>query len=592
MALETMYSGQVNSPQTALNGGITDSATTITVADASILPPAPMVLVIGGETDNPETVLMTAKSGNDLTVTRALEGTAQAWGSGSLVGRNFTNYDYQVLINNIEDLNSGKVDKVTGKQLSTEDYTTTEKNKLSGIETGATADQEADEVPITDVGDYFISADVEGALQETGEKLTELAIITPVSTWEEFADALEDDSTYYKRIFPTGNIIINNNVSVHPQGETILYAPLALWVYNNSTIEFVDDGNDYASLRGLLNNDITFRNSSSQGTTTINFVNTSSNNGFTIYAGTLRFMTADFVITSSYSRNFFEYEVLSTSSAGTITGLSTTSVRKVVNSGMLETASTTLKGLMSPEDKTKLEGLSTVGLMPKSGGVLENYREKLTTLSGTSTTINLSLGNVFTHSLTGNTTYTISNAVSGQAHSFTLIITQTATVRTITFPASVRWQGGEIPDLTTAEMTYVLTFMTFDGGTTWLGMFGGEFDARELVTVSASKGLGNIAVDIFDEKTKSWVTLSSSPVQITLTPQMGIKFPSTSSSYEETPTITINGVEYLVDINQYIGGSGGWILPGEYIFDWELFTSDHSINFEDMVSLEISVYTT
>ena len=113
--------------------------------------------------------------------------------------------------------------------------------------------------------------------------------------------------------------------------------------------------------------------------------------------------------------------------------------------------------------------------MPISGGVLENYREKLVTLSGTSTAINLSLGNVFTHSLTGNTTYSITNAVSGQAHSFTLIINQTATVRTLTFPASVKWQGGEIPDLTTASKTYVLTFMSVDGGTNWLGMFGGEF---------------------------------------------------------------------------------------------------------------------
>ena len=33
---------------------------------------------------------------------------------------------------------SGKVDKITGKGLSTEDYTTTEKTKLSGIATGAT----------------------------------------------------------------------------------------------------------------------------------------------------------------------------------------------------------------------------------------------------------------------------------------------------------------------------------------------------------------------------------------------------------------------------------------------------------------------
>ena len=114
-------------------------------------------------------------------------------------------------------------------------------------------------------------------------------------------------------------------------------------------------------------------------------------------------------------------------------------------------------------------------LMPISGGVLENYREKLVTLSGTSTTIDLLLGNVFTHTLSGNTTYSITNAVSGQAHSFTLIINQTATVRTLTFPANVKWQGGEIPDLSTASKTYILTFMTVDGGTNWLGMFGGEF---------------------------------------------------------------------------------------------------------------------
>jgi hypothetical protein len=113
--------------------------------------------------------------------------------------------------------------------------------------------------------------------------------------------------------------------------------------------------------------------------------------------------------------------------------------------------------------------------MPISDGALENYSEKLVTLSGTSTTIDLSLANVFTHSLTGNTTYSITNAVSGQAHSFTLIIIQTATVRTLTFPASVKWQDGEMPVITTASKTYVLTFMTVNGGATWLGMFGGEF---------------------------------------------------------------------------------------------------------------------
>ena len=113
--------------------------------------------------------------------------------------------------------------------------------------------------------------------------------------------------------------------------------------------------------------------------------------------------------------------------------------------------------------------------LPISGGVLENYREKLVTVSASGGSINLSLGNVFQHTPSGNRTYSITNAVNGQAHSFTLIINMGSTVRTLTFPASVKWQGGETPDMTTASKTYVLTFVTVDGGTTWLGMFGGEF---------------------------------------------------------------------------------------------------------------------
>jgi subtilisin len=113
--------------------------------------------------------------------------------------------------------------------------------------------------------------------------------------------------------------------------------------------------------------------------------------------------------------------------------------------------------------------------LPISGGTLENYSEKLTTVSASGGSIDLSLGNVFVHTPNGNRTYSITNAVNGQAHSFTLIINMGSTVRTLIFPSSVKWQGGEIPDLTTPNKTYVLTFMTVDGGTNWLGMFGGEF---------------------------------------------------------------------------------------------------------------------
>lgn len=107
-----------------------------------------------------------------------------------------------------------------------------------------------------------------------------------------------------------------------------------------------------------------------------------------------------------------------------------------------------------------------------SGGILENYREKLVTLA--SGAINLNNGNVFSHAPSASTTYSITNAGAG-AHSFTLIITQPTTAVVLTFPASVKWQGGTIPDMTTGGKTYVLTFLSINSGTTWLGMFGGEF---------------------------------------------------------------------------------------------------------------------
>ena len=104
MALTTMYNGQVNSPQTTLNGAINSSVTSITVVDGTILPTAPMPLVISEGSKEPETVLMTNKVGNVLTVTRAFQGVAQSWGSGASVGRNYTAYDHDTFKTNISNI--------------------------------------------------------------------------------------------------------------------------------------------------------------------------------------------------------------------------------------------------------------------------------------------------------------------------------------------------------------------------------------------------------------------------------------------------------------------------------------------------------
>lgn len=92
-----------------------------------------------------------------------------------------------------------------------------------------------------------------------------------------------------------------------------------------------------------------------------------------------------------------------------------------------------------------------------------------------STTINLSNANVFSITLTANSTFTFSGATAGRACSFTLYLKQNGTGGyTATWPASVRWSGGA-PSLSTAANTVdILVFETIDGGTIWYGSLVGK----------------------------------------------------------------------------------------------------------------------
>lgn len=84
----------------------------------------------------------------------------------------------QYLWSKLKALFNGKVDKVTGKGLSTNDYTTTEKNKLSGIASGAEVNQNA--FSNIKVGSTTVSADAKTDTLEiaAGSNIT----ITPDAT--------------------------------------------------------------------------------------------------------------------------------------------------------------------------------------------------------------------------------------------------------------------------------------------------------------------------------------------------------------------------------------------------------------------------
>ncbi len=94
-------------------------------------------------------------------------------------------------------------------------------------------------------------------------------------------------------------------------------------------------------------------------------------------------------------------------------------------------------------------------------------------------TLDLENGNYHKCTLTGNVTFTFSNpSASGTACNLTVKCIQDGTgSRTITWPASVDWAGGTAPaESTGANDVDMFTFVTDDGGTTWLGsLWGADF---------------------------------------------------------------------------------------------------------------------
>jgi hypothetical protein len=80
--------------------------------------------------------------------------------------------------------------------------------------------------------------------------------------------------------------------------------------------------------------------------------------------------------------------------------------------------------------------------------------------------IDCSLGNYFTKTISGNSTFTFSNAPASKSFGFVLELTHTS--GTVTWPASVKWPGDKTPTLTTGK-THLFVFVTDDGGTRWRG---------------------------------------------------------------------------------------------------------------------------
>lgn len=183
--LVTMYPAQANSPETSLSGALTAAGTTVNVVDGSVLPEAPNLLTIGADGSTAETVLMTAKNGNVLTVTRAQNGTtARAWSAGDVIARYFTAADQTAMQENIKKLNEGKAEKAaspTAGHFAGLDASgnPTDSGKKPGDFAAAshTHTGKADKVSSATAG-HFAGLDSSGNLTDSGKKPGDFANVS------------------------------------------------------------------------------------------------------------------------------------------------------------------------------------------------------------------------------------------------------------------------------------------------------------------------------------------------------------------------------------------------------------------------------
>ena len=138
-----------------------------------------------------------------------------------------------------------------------------------------------------------------------------------------------------------------------------------------------------------------------------------------------------------------------------------------------------------------------------------------TAVAMSASAVNLSLGSVFTKTVSANTTFSITNAPSGKASRFTLIL-ENAGSYSITWPSSILWPKNTAPSLS-ASGKDVLHFYTADG-TTWHGsMDTSPSSIKEIGVVNSEPSSVNTA-SLDNESIIFWNAGSSNALSENATP--------------------------------------------------------------------------
>ena len=179
--------------------------------------------------------------------------------------------------------------------------------------------------------------------------------------------------------------------------------------------------------------------------------------------------------------NILDGATLSTAELNTLDGITASTTELNYVDGVTSNIQTQL------DDKLTSSSLETyTGDVDIDGElIVSSYNETYAVVSSSSnaTTINCETANVFSHTLSENTTFTISNPpANGTAYGFSLKIVQDAgdSGYTVTWPAAIIWPRSDqygstgVPRLTSiASAVDQFVFYTHDGGTTWYGFTAG-----------------------------------------------------------------------------------------------------------------------
>ena len=200
-----------------------------------------------------------------------------------------------------------------------------------------------------------------------------------------------------------------------------------------------------------------------------------------ISASTAELNTLDGITASTAELNKLDGVTATTAELNTLAGITASTTELNYMDGVTSNVQTQLDGKL-----TDFSLESYTGDVDIDGElVVTSYNETYiaVTSSSNASTIDCEAGNVFSHTLTENTTFTFSNPPSsGTAYGFALKIVQDASASgyTVTWPSAVIWPTRDeylssgAPRLTdSASAIDQFVFYTHDGGTTWYGFTAG-----------------------------------------------------------------------------------------------------------------------